>query len=194
MGTMLRALKGALRASRLVAKRAPWQVRAAALITLLGPLTATLILLTRYCFEYWQTVSFSFDGFLVVFLLVAIPAGYALGAVPALLAAVLYCALLTAHARLLRPLIRVCVAAICGGIASWLWFCESLCASGVYGVVGALVMAALSAWHPAVDKAALPGGLGRSPPEAASSNAAECSQPWMSGIQLTEGTAQPLSG
>jgi hypothetical protein len=65
-----------------------------------------------------------------------------------MLAALLYCALLTAYSRLLRPLIRACVAAICGGLASWVWFCEWLSASGIYGLVGALVMAALSVGSP----------------------------------------------
>ena len=51
-----------------------------------------------------------------------------------------YCALLTAHSRLLRQL----SAAICGGLASWVWFCEWLSASSIYGLVGAMVMAALS--------------------------------------------------
>jgi hypothetical protein len=57
-------------------------------------------------------------------------------------------ALLTADGRLLRPLIRGCVAAICSGLSSWAWLCESLGASGIYGLVGALVMAALSVSSP----------------------------------------------
>jgi hypothetical protein len=139
---------GQLRAGALLKKRTPWQVRATALITLLGPPAASLILLTVYNFEYWRIVSFNFADFLIVFFLIAIPAGYAFGAVPALLASSLYCALLTAHSRLLRPLIRAGVAAISGGLASWVWFCEWLGASGIYGLVGALVMAALSVSSP----------------------------------------------
>jgi hypothetical protein len=107
------------RAGALLKKLNPWQVRATAPIPLLGPPAASLILLAVYYFEYWRTVPFNFADFLVVFFLFAIPAGYAFGAVPALLAALFYCALLTAHSRLLRPLIRACVAAICGGFASW---------------------------------------------------------------------------
>jgi len=137
-----------LRAGALLKKGTPWQVRATALITLLGPPAASLILLAVYYFEYWRTVPFNFADCLVVFFLIAIPVGYAFGAVPALLAALLYCALLTAHSRLLRPVIRACVAAICGGLASWVGFCESLGASGIYGLVGALVMAALSVSSP----------------------------------------------
>jgi len=126
----------------------PWQIRATALITLLGPPGASLILLAVYYFEYWRTISFNFGDFLVVFFLFAIPVGYAFGVVPALLAALLYCALLTAHSRLLRPVIRVCAAALCGGLASWVWFCEWLSASCIYGLFGALVMAALSVSSP----------------------------------------------
>jgi hypothetical protein len=139
---------GQLRAGALLKKRTPWQVRATALTTLLGPPAASLFLLAVYYFEYWRTAPFNFADFLIVFFLIAIPDGYAFGAVPALLAASLYCALLTAYSRLLRPLIRTCVAAICGGLASWVWFCEWLGASGTYGLVGALVMAALSVSSP----------------------------------------------
>jgi hypothetical protein len=60
----------------------------------------------------------------------------------------LYCALLTAHSRLLRQLIRTWSVAICGGLASWVWFCEWLGALSIYGLVGALVMAALSVRSP----------------------------------------------
>jgi hypothetical protein len=139
---------GPLRARALLKKLTPWQVRATALITLLGPPAASLILLAVYYFEYWRTVPFHFADCLVVFFLIAIPDGYVFGTVPALLAASLYCALLTAHSRLLRPLLRACVAAICGALASWVWFCEWLSASGIYGLVGALVMAALSVSSP----------------------------------------------
>jgi hypothetical protein len=139
---------GQLRAGALLRKRDPWQVRAIALNTLLGPPAASLILLAAYYFDYWRTIPFNFTDFLLVFFLIAIPEGYVFGAVPALLAALLYCALLTAHSRLLRPLIRGCVAAICGGLASWVWLCESLGASGIYGLVGGLVMASLSVTSP----------------------------------------------
>jgi hypothetical protein len=147
-GAELNPFGGQLRAGALPKKRDPWQVRAIALNTLLGPPAASLILLAAYYFDYWQTVAFNFTDFLFVFFLIAIPEGYVFGAVPALLAALLYCALLTAHSRLLRPLIRACVAAICGGLASWVWLCESLGASGIYGLVGGLVMASLSVSSP----------------------------------------------
>jgi hypothetical protein len=137
-----------LRAGALLKKLNPWQVRATALITLLGPPAASLIFIAVYYFEYWRTVPFNFADCLVVFFLIAIPGGYAFGAVPVLLAALLYCALLTAHSRLLRQLIRAWAAAICSGLASLVWFCEWLSASGIYGLVGALVMAALSVSSP----------------------------------------------
>ena len=45
----------------------------------------------------------------------------------------------------LAPRTRAYVGAICGGFASWLWFLEWLgIAWNVYGLVGSLVMAALS--------------------------------------------------
>jgi hypothetical protein len=40
------------------------------------------------------------------------------------------------------------VRSICGGLASWVWFCEWLSASAIYGLLGALVMAALSVSSP----------------------------------------------
>ena len=80
---------GPLRAGALLKKLTPWQVRATVLITLLGPPAAHLILLAAYYFEYWRTVPFNFADCLVVFFLFAIPVGYAFGAVPALLAALL---------------------------------------------------------------------------------------------------------
>jgi hypothetical protein len=133
-----------LRAGAPLKKSSPRRVHATALITLLGPPAASLILLAVYYFEYWRGVPFNLTDAVIVLFLIAVPEGYAFGAVPALLAALLYCALLTAHARLVRPLIRACVAGICGGLASWAWFCGSLGASGIYGLVGALVMASLS--------------------------------------------------
>jgi hypothetical protein len=139
---------GRLRGGALPKENTPWQLRATALITLLAPPAASLILLAVYYFEYRRTVPFNVTDSLIVLFLIAIPQGYAFGAVPALLAALFYCALLTAHGRLLRSLIRACVAAICGGLSSWAWFCESLGASGIYGLVGALVMAALSVSSP----------------------------------------------
>jgi hypothetical protein len=113
----------------------PWQVRATALITLLGPPTASLILLALDYFEYWRAVPFNFADFLVAFFLFAIPVGYAFGTVPALLAASRPCALLTVNSRLLqrRLLIRACMGAVCGGLASWVWFGEWLTiAWGIY--------------------------------------------------------------
>lgn len=144
------ALLRAARSRAAVKNHTPWQVRATALITILGPPAATLVLLPIDCFEYWRTVPFNLADLLVVFFLIAIPEGYVLGAVPALLAAVLYCALLTAHSRFTRPVIRACAAAICGGLASLTWFCECLGASTIYGLVGALVMTAMSVISPQV--------------------------------------------
>src|ERR1700724_2538964 len=78
---------GQLRSGALLKKLTPWQVRATALITLLGPPAASLIFIAVYYFEYWRTVPFNFADCLVVFFLIAIPGGYAFGAVPVLLAA-----------------------------------------------------------------------------------------------------------
>ena len=127
-------------------KKLPWQVRVITLVTLCGPPTASLILLTVDYFEYWRGVPFNLVDFLAAYLLFAIPVGYVFGAAPALLAASLYSALLTANSRRLeQPLTRACVAAGCGGLASGVWFWEPIhTAWGIYGLVGALVMAVLS--------------------------------------------------
>jgi hypothetical protein len=142
----LNSIRRHLRPGVLPDKLAPWKVRATALIALLGPPIASLVLLAVDYFEYWRPVPFTFADFLVDFFLLAMPVGYAFGVVPALLAASLYCALLTASSGLLRwrPLSRACVGATCGGLSSWMWFREWVSAWGIYGLVGALVMAALS--------------------------------------------------
>ena len=127
--------------------RFPWQVRVSAQIVLLGPPAASLMLLAVDYFRYWQAVPFNLGDFLVTFLLFAIPVGYVFGGVPALLAASLYGALLTANSRLLqrRQLTRAAVGAICGGLVSSVWFRELLHIDwGMYGLAGGLVMAALS--------------------------------------------------
>jgi hypothetical protein len=126
--------------------RPRWQVRATALIALLGPPTASLILLAVDYFKYWRAVLFNIADFLAALFLLAIPIGYAFGAVPALLTVLLYCVLLPASSRLLqrRLLTRACAGAISGGLASWAWFREWLNAWGIYGLVGAVVMAILS--------------------------------------------------
>ena len=128
-------------------KARPWQLRTTILITLLGPPAASLILLAVDYFEYWRAVPFNLGDFLAVFFLFAIPVGYVFGAIPLLFAASLYCALLTARSGLQqwRPWTRACVAGICGGLASGVWFWAQLrTAWGIYALVGALVMAALS--------------------------------------------------
>jgi hypothetical protein len=102
-------------------------------------------------FEYWRAVPFNLTDFLGAFFLFALPVGYVCGFVPTLLAASLYCALLIANTGLRgrRPLARACVGAVCGGLASWVWFGEWLnVGQPVYGLVGALVMGALSLGHP----------------------------------------------
>ena len=126
--------------------RPPSQVRAIALIALLGPPTASLILLAIDHVEYWRAAPLNLADFLVAFFLLATPIEYAYGAVPAVLAVSLYRALLTAGSRLLqrRLATRACAAAVYGGLASCLWFREWLSAWGSYGVVGALVVAASS--------------------------------------------------
>lgn len=134
------------RAAALLA-RVPWQVHASVQITLLGPPAASLILLGIYYFRYCQPVPFDPADFLDAFLLFAIPVGYVFGAVPALLIASLYCTLLTADSRLLQRglLTRAGVGAICGGLMSSVWFRELIRTDwGMYGLTGALVMAALT--------------------------------------------------
>ena len=123
--------------------RPPSQVRAIALIALLGPPTASLILLAIDYVEYWRAVPLNLADFLVFFFLLAIPVEYAFGAV---LAVSLYRAFMTVGSRLLRPRLamRARAAAVYGGLASCLWFREWLSAWGSYGVVGALVVAAPS--------------------------------------------------
>jgi hypothetical protein len=123
-----------------------WQLRTIVLITLLGPPTASLLLLAIDYYEYWQDVHFQFTDFLIAFLFFAVPVGYVFGTVPALLAAFLYCAIWNPGTRLhQRIAARACIAAVCGGIASWAWFSKCLDVSGhIYGLSGALVMAALS--------------------------------------------------
>ena len=140
---------GHLRANGLLAKLR-WQVRAAILTTLLGPPTASLILLAVFYFEYWQASPFKLADFLAMFLLFAIPVGYVFGTVPALVAALLYCVLLTVKSSPLqrRWLTRACVAAACGGLASGVWFWLLRTPWGIYALVGALVMAASSLGTP----------------------------------------------
>lgn len=142
-----------LRAGGRPNKLTSWQVRAIARITLLGPPAASLILLTVDYFKYWRAISFDFADYLAAYFVFAIPAGYVFGAVPLLLAASLYCVLFTANPRLLqrRPLTRACVAALCGGLTSgvWFWFWQQLRIDwGIYVLVGALVMTALSLGTP----------------------------------------------
>jgi hypothetical protein len=134
-----------------------WQVRKTALTALLGPPVASLILLAIDYFRYFRAVPFSVPDFLAAFFFFAIPVGYAFGVVPALLAGSLYCALLTANSRFLqrRLLALACVGAVCGGLASWVWFGELLSIDWrLYGLVGALLMAALSLGSPSTAEAA----------------------------------------
>ena len=133
--------------------RLPWQVHASARIALLGPPAASLILLGVYYFRYCQAVPFDPADFLDAFLLFAVPVGYAFGAVPALLTASLYCSLLTADSRLRQRGLgtRVGAGALCGGLMSSVWFRELTHTDwGVYGLTGALVMAALALSSPAL--------------------------------------------
>jgi hypothetical protein len=88
---------GQQRAGALLKKLIPWQVRATALITLLGPPAASFILIL---FRVLADCSFQ-----------------------------------------LRRLPRCLLS---DRDPSWVWFCEWLSASGIYGLVGAFVMAALS--------------------------------------------------
>jgi hypothetical protein len=101
-------------------------------------------------FEYLRAVPFNLPDFLVAFLFFAIPVGYFYGVIPALVAGSLYCAALTANSSLLqRPFSTACVAALCGGFVSWVWFVEWLSIdSSVYALTGALVMAALTLVSP----------------------------------------------
>jgi hypothetical protein len=126
----------------------PWQLRAATRFALLGPPAAALIFLLIFYVECNRAVPLRLGEFLVIFFVVAVPEGYVLGVIPSLLAAILYCAVLTINSRFLQPLSRTSVAAVCGALASWIWFCEYLSASDSYGFVGALVMATLSVGSP----------------------------------------------
>jgi hypothetical protein len=120
-------------------------------MTLLGPLAASYIPPAAHCFDCGHAFPFDFCDFLVALLLFAIPVGYAFGVVPVLLAASLYCAAMTAHSRPRerRLLTRACVGAVCGGVASWVWFGEWLRVNlHVYALVGALVVAGLSLGSP----------------------------------------------
>jgi hypothetical protein len=146
-------------------KTGPWQLRTTTLMTLLGPPAASLILLAVDYLEYWRAVPFNLADFLAVFFLFAIPVGYVFGAVPVLLAASLYCALLSARSGLQqwRPWRRACVAGICGGLASGVWFWAQLrTAWGIYALVGALVMAALSLRTPQLPPRSLAKAVQRS--------------------------------
>jgi len=131
-------------------KRAAWQLRTAALITLLAPPAASFVLLAVDYFRYWRDIPFSPGDFLAALFVFAIPVGYAYGFVPALLAAVIYCAVLTADPRLLRRrlLTRACLGAVCGGLASSVWFAIWAGDWYVYGLAHAFVMAALSLRSP----------------------------------------------
>ena len=150
-GSQLEGGAAYVRAANALLQKLPWQVPAIARVTLIGPPIASLILLAVDYFEYWRAISFTFGDFLAAYFVFAIPVGYVFGAVPALLAASLYCALLTLNSRLLlwRPLTRGGVAALCGGLVSGVWFWVLLrSAWGIYALVGALVMASLSLGTP----------------------------------------------
>lgn len=149
--TRSKALERGLRAGVRPDKRIPGQLREIARITLLGPPAASLILLVVGYARYWRGIPFDFATFLEAFFLFALPYGYFFGAIPLLVAASLYSVLLTANPRLLqgKPLTRTWVAAVCGGLASGVWFSGQLrVAWGIYALAGALVMAALSLGTP----------------------------------------------
>ncbi len=129
-----------------MSKSLPWQLRTTALVTLLGPAMASLILLVVDYFEYWRTVPLNFADALVAFCVFALPVGYVFGFVPALLAALLHCVLLTTNTRPVRQRLAIaCTGAICGGLVSWVWFGIWQCDDRLlYALTGALVMTALS--------------------------------------------------
>jgi hypothetical protein len=154
---LVNSSNGALAAPHRGPTLVAWQLSDIATIALLGPPAASLVLFVLDYFEYWRAVAFSLPDFLVAFFLFAFPVGYAFGVVPALTAGSLYCAVLRANSRLFQQgrLIRACVAAICGGSASWVWFVEWLGVdSPVYELASALVMTALTLASPPSDEAA----------------------------------------
>jgi hypothetical protein len=125
-----------------------WQVRTMLLIGTVGPPVASLILMTNtylpLCVR--QGESFDVPCFVAAFVLFAIPVGYVFGLVPALLAGVMYCAVVNGMAPL-RPgvLPRACLAAVSGELVAEVWFRAVVGPdSHRYASVAVLVMALLS--------------------------------------------------
>jgi hypothetical protein len=129
-------------------KLSSWQVRTTLLIATVGPLVASLIVMTATYLPYCAALKEPIDvpNLVVAFILFALPVGYAFGVVPALLAGAMYCCALTVMATL-RPgmLLRACLGATSGGLVGGVWFhaVVGLDAHG-YGSVAALVVALLS--------------------------------------------------
>jgi hypothetical protein len=122
-----------------------WQVRGTLLIGGLGPPVASFIVLLVTCFgRHSQPVDV--PGFAVVYLVFAVPVGYAFGIVPALFAGVMYCSALTAVATLQRStLLGVCVGAASGGLIGEAWFHLMIGSDArIYGWTAALVAGLLS--------------------------------------------------
>jgi hypothetical protein len=129
-----------------------WQVRTTLLIAALGPLVASLIVMTITYLPYGAALNEPVDvpSFVVAFIFFALPVGYTFGVVPALLAGAMYCGALTAVA-ILRPgmLLRACLGAISGGLVGGVWFHTVVGPdSHGYGLVAALVVALLSLRRP----------------------------------------------
>lgn len=129
-----------------------WQVRTMLLIGAVGPPAASLILMTTTYLPLCAVKGESVDIplFAAAFVLFAIPVGYVFGLVPALLAAVMYCAALTGIATP-RPglLLRACLGAISGELMGEVWF-RAVIGPDLhgYGSVAALVMAVLAVARP----------------------------------------------
>src|ERR1700730_17892698 len=129
-------------------KLSSWQVRTMLLIATVGPLVASLIVMTATYLPYCAALKEPIDvpNLVVAFILFALPVSYAFGVVPALLAGAMNCCALTVMATL-RPglLLRASRGATSGGLVSGVWFhaVVGLDARG-YGSVAALVVALLS--------------------------------------------------
>jgi hypothetical protein len=117
-----------------------------------GPPVASLILLAIDYLPFCagRTEPADLPSSLAAFVLFAVPVGYVFGLVPALLAGALYCGALTAMATLrTRTPLRVCIAALSGGLAGGVWFHAVIGPdSRRFGLIAAAVAALLSLRRP----------------------------------------------
>src|SRR5262249_33644816 len=101
-----------------------WWFRSTLSVAIGGPPVASLLLFAWFFPSASQTPvdRFHIPPYVVAFLLFAVPVGYVYGVVPALLAGATYSAMLSAIPPLrVRPRLRLCVGAVCGGFWAELW-------------------------------------------------------------------------